>query len=125
MTFPWLPMYDVVFIDRDSIVNEEGKLGSIVIPEFAQDKDGRLAQSSGTVLAVGQGRLLQNGRLAPLIVQPGDRVLYGRFAGQDLEIPVGGTRVKVYTIKEGDIRAVQPANREMYEETIAAMREAP
>lgn len=69
----------------------------IVIPDNAQEKPVR-----GQVIAVGSGRLLDNGTAVPLVVQTGDTVLYGKYAG---------TAVKVndqehIVMKEDDVLAI-------------------
>lgn len=103
----WRPLYDVVWIERDAVVDEDSKRGRVVIPERYADRNGALATCTGTVIAVGPGRMLSDGRMAPLCIKPGDRVAYGRYAGQDLEIEGR----MYFTIKEEDIRAVIPAKR--------------
>jgi chaperonin GroES len=70
--------------------------GGIVLPDTAKEKPQR-----GTVVAVGPGKLLENGKRGELSVQVGDQVIYGKYGGTDIE--VGGEEVKV--LRESDILA--------------------
>ena len=67
---------------------EEVTAGGIVLPDSAQEKPQR-----GTVIAVGAGRLLDNGTRGELSVVIGDEVIYGKFGGADIE--VDGEEVKI------------------------------
>jgi len=60
---------------------EETTAGGIVLPDSAQEKPQR-----GTVLAIGPGKLLDNGNRAELSVGVGDEVIYGKYSGSDIEI---------------------------------------
>jgi len=60
---------------------EETTAGGIVLPDSAQEKPQR-----GTVLAIGPGKLLDNGNRAELSVAVGDEVIYGKYSGSDIEI---------------------------------------
>lgn len=70
--------------------------GGIVLPDAAQEKPQR-----GEVVAVGPGRLLESGERAELSVVVGDKVLYGKYGGTDIE--VDGQEVMV--LRESDILA--------------------
>ncbi len=75
---------------------EEKTQGGIVLPDSAKEKP-----TKGKVVSVGDGKLLDSGERAALLVKKGDQVLYGKYAGT--EITVGG---KDYLIlKENDILA--------------------
>ncbi len=75
---------------------EEKTQGGIVLPDSAKEKP-----TKGKVVSVGEGKLLDSGERAALLVKKGDQVLYGKYAGT--EITVGG---KDYLIlKENDILA--------------------
>lgn len=76
--------------------SEERTAGGIVLPDSAKEKPQR-----GTVLAVGAGKLLDNGKRGELSVQIGDQVIYGKYGGTDIEI--GGEDVKI--LRESDILA--------------------
>ena len=73
------PMHDRVVVRRADQL-EKTKTG-LYVP---QDKDKK--PNRGTVVAVGTGRRLSGGGLAPLTVQKGDSVLFGKFAGTDVQI---------------------------------------
>jgi chaperonin GroES len=75
---------------------EEVTAGGIVLPDSAQEKPQR-----GTVIAVGGGRLLDNGTRGELSVAVGDEVIYGKFGGADIE--VDGEEVKI--LREVEILA--------------------
>ena len=75
---------------------EETTAGGIVLPDSAKEKPQR-----GTVIAVGPGRLLDNGNRGTLSVAVGDVVIYGKYGGSDIE--VDGVDVKV--LRESDILA--------------------
>lgn len=75
---------------------EEVTSGGIVLPDSAQEKPQR-----GNVVAVGPGRLLDNGQRGEVAVEVGDEVIYGKYGGMDIE--VNGEEVKV--LRETDILA--------------------
>lgn len=75
---------------------EEKTAGGIVLPDTAKEKPQR-----GTVLAIGPGKLLDNGKRGELAVAVGDEVIYGKYAGSDIEID--GRDVKI--LRESDILA--------------------
>ncbi len=88
------PLDDRVVIEP--LEAEEKTQGGIVLPDSAKEKP-----TKGKVISVGDGKLLDSGKRAALLVKKGDRVLYGKYAGT--EITVGG---KDYLIlKENDILA--------------------
>ena len=64
-----------------SIVREEMTKSGIVLPETAKEKP-----QEGEVIAVGPGRLLENGTLVPLSIAVGDRVLYAKYAGTEIKL---------------------------------------
>jgi chaperonin GroES len=64
-----------------SIIREEMTKSGIVLPETAKEKP-----QEGEVLAVGPGRMLENGTLVPLSVAVGDRVLYAKYAGTEIKL---------------------------------------
>ncbi len=88
------PLDDRVVIEP--LEAEEKTQGGIVLPDSAKEKP-----TKGKVISVGDGKLLDSGKRAALLVKKGDKVLYGKYAGT--EITVGG---KDYLIlKENDILA--------------------
>ena len=73
------PLYDRILVER---VQEEGRTsGGLFLPETAKEKP-----HEGIVLAVGQGRLADNGEIQPLVVKVGDRVAFGRYAGTEIKV---------------------------------------
>jgi chaperonin GroES len=75
---------------------EEMTAGGIVLPDAAQEKPQR-----GTVLAVGPGKLLDNGQRGELSITVGDEVIYGKYGGTEIEMD--GDEVKI--LRESDILA--------------------
>lgn len=73
------------------------KIGKIIIPENAKEKPVR-----GEVLAVGKGRILADGTRAPMGVKPGDVVMYGKYAGQDVRVDDSDMKI----LKEDDLLGV-------------------
>ena len=73
------PLHDRVLIKR---VEEETKTaGGIVLPGTAAEKPSR-----GNVIAVGQGKLLENGDIRLLDVKAGDQVLFGKYSGSEVKV---------------------------------------
>ncbi len=89
------PLHDRVLVKR---VEEETKsAGGIVLPGSAAEKPSR-----GTVMAIGRGKLLENGDVRPLDVKVGDHVLFGKYSGS--EVKVDGEDLIV--MREDEIMAV-------------------
>ena len=73
------PLHDRVIVKR---VEEEDKTsGGIIIPDAAKEKP-----QQGKVLAVGKGKILESGKVSPLAVKKGNRILFGKYAGQEIKI---------------------------------------
>jgi chaperonin GroES len=73
------PLHDRVLVKR---MNEEEKSkGGIIIPDTAKEKP-----VQGEIIAVGQGRVAEDGKIRPLDVKKGDRVLFGKYAGTEIKI---------------------------------------
>ena len=73
------PLHDRVVVKR---VEEERKTpGGIVIPDNAAEKP-----DQGEVLAVGNGKILEDGKLRPLDVKVGDRILFGKYSGSTVKM---------------------------------------
>ncbi|MCG6861655.1 MAG: co-chaperone GroES [Chromatiaceae bacterium] len=89
------PLHDRVVIRR--MEEERTSSGGIVIPDSATEKP-----IQGEVIAVGNGKLLDNGDVRPLDVKVGDRVLFGKYSGN--EVKVSGEEVVV--MREDDIMGV-------------------
>src|SRR5688572_30423099 len=88
------PLDDRVVVEP--VEAEERTSGGIVLPDSAKEKPQR-----GKVLAVGPGKLLDNGQRGQLSVHVGDEVIYGKYGGTDIEI--NGDDVKI--LRESDILA--------------------
>jgi chaperonin GroES len=73
------PLHDRVVVKR--VEEEEKTSGGIIIPDTAKEKP-----QQGKVLAVGKGRMLEDGKVAPLTVKEGDRILFSKYAGTDIKI---------------------------------------
>ncbi len=73
------PLYDRVVLKR--IEEEEVKKGSIIIPDTAKEKP-----QKAEVIAVGDGKVLDDGKKLPLQVKVGDKVLIGKYAGNEIKI---------------------------------------
>lgn len=73
------PLYDRILVQR--MQEEEKTKGGIIIPETAKEKS-----VEGKVVAVGKGKLNEKGELSPLEVKPGDRVMFGKYAGTEIQI---------------------------------------
>jgi len=63
------------------VEEEEKTKGGIIIPDSAKEKP-----MEGKVIAVGKGKLLEDGKIHPLDVKAGDRVLFGKYAGTEVKI---------------------------------------
>lgn len=73
------PLHDRVLVKR--FLEEERSKGGIIIPDTAKEKP-----IQGEVIAVGQGRINEEGKVQPLDVKKGDRVLFGKYAGTEIKI---------------------------------------
>jgi chaperonin GroES len=73
------PLYDRVLVKR--VESQETTKGGIIIPDTAKEKP-----IEGQVMAVGSGKILENGKVRPLDVKAGDRVLFGKYSGSDVRI---------------------------------------
>jgi chaperonin GroES len=92
------PLHDRVIVKR---VEEERKTASgIVIPDSATEKP-----DQGEVLAIGTGKIMEDGKVRPLALKVGDRVLFGKYSGQ--AVKVDGDELLV--MREEDIMGVVEA----------------
>ncbi len=73
------PLQDRIIVKR--IEEEEKTKGGIIIPDTAKEKP-----MEGKIIAVGKGKILEDGKLQPLDVKVGDRVLFGKYAGTEVKI---------------------------------------
>ena len=73
------PLQDRILVKR--LEGEETTKGGIIIPDTAKEKP-----SEGLVIAVGKGKVLENGQQIPLDVKKNDRILFGKYSGTDITI---------------------------------------
>ncbi len=73
------PLYDRIVVKR--IEEKETKVGGLFIPDSAKEKP-----QEGEVVAVGQGKRNEDGKLIPLDVKAGDRILFGKYSGSDIKV---------------------------------------
>ncbi len=90
------PLHDRVVVRRKE--EEQTSAGGIVLPGSAQEKP-----NQGEVLAVGSGRVLDNGETRAVDVSVGDTVVFGKYAGSDT-IEIDGEELVI--LSESDIKAV-------------------
>ena len=89
------PLHDRVIVRR--LEEERKSPGGIVIPETAKEKP-----IQGEVIAVGHGKILEDGKVRPLDVKVGDKILFGKYSGT--EVKVGNEELLV--MREEDIMGV-------------------
>jgi chaperonin GroES len=89
------PLHDRVLIQR--VAEEQKTKGGIIIPDTAKEKP-----AEGKVVAVGTGRVLEDGKIRALDVKKGDRVLFGKYSGT--EVKVDGEELII--MREDDILCV-------------------
>ena len=73
------PLQDRVIVKR--LEEEEKTKGGIIIPDTAKEKP-----QEGKVIAVGKGKMTDDGKLIPLDVKVGDRILFGKYSGTEIKI---------------------------------------
>ncbi|MBF0261878.1 MAG: co-chaperone GroES [Magnetococcales bacterium] len=79
MTIPFKPLHDRILIKR--VEQQDKTAGGIILPDTAQEKP-----VQGVVLAVGSGAVRDNGKVRPLDVKVGDRILFGKYGGTDVKL---------------------------------------
>ncbi len=89
------PLHDRVIVRR--LEEERKSAGGIVIPDTAKEKP-----IQGEVIAVGTGKILEDGKVRPLDVKVGDKILFGKYSGT--EVKVGDEELLV--MREEDIMGV-------------------
>jgi chaperonin GroES len=93
------PLHDRIVVKR--LESEDRTKGGIIIPDSAKEKP-----IEGRVVAVGNGKLLRDGKLRPLDVAVGDVVLFGKYAGNEVKIDGEG----FVLLREDDLLAItEPA----------------
>jgi Co-chaperonin GroES (HSP10) len=89
------PLHDRVIVRR--LEEEEKSAGGIIIPDTAKEKP-----IQGEVIAVGNGKILENGEVRPLDVKKGDRVIFSKYAGTEIKLD----GVEYLMMREDDILGV-------------------
>jgi chaperonin GroES len=89
------PLHDRLIVER--IEEEEKTAGGIIIPDTAKEKP-----QEGRVIAVGPGKVNEEGEVTPLDVKKGDRVLFSKYAGTEIQLE----GVERLIIREDDVLAV-------------------
>jgi chaperonin GroES len=74
------PLYDRIVVKRIESDTEKSA-GGLFIPDTAKEKP-----QEGEVFAVGKGKRLEDGKITPLDVQPGDRILFGKYSGSEIKL---------------------------------------
>jgi chaperonin GroES len=93
------PLHDRVIVKREA--EERKSPGGIVIPDTASEKP-----TFGKVIAVGQGKALENGKVRALDVKVGDRILFGKFTGTEVKV----NNEELVVMREEDVMAVVEKN---------------
>jgi chaperonin GroES len=73
------PLQDRILVKR--IEEEEKTKGGIIIPDAAKEKP-----QEGMVIAVGDGKVMENGQKVPLTVKVGDKILFGKYSGSEIKV---------------------------------------
>jgi chaperonin GroES len=89
------PLHDRILVKRED--ESEEKHGSIIIPDTAKEKPQR-----GKVVAVGNGKVTEDGKRVPLDVKSGDRILFGKYSGS--EVKIDGDEYLI--LREEDVLAI-------------------
>jgi len=91
------PLHDRVVVRRQE--EEQTSPGGIVLPDSATEKPDR-----GEIIAIGKGKVLENGDVRPLDVSVGDKVLFGKYSSSRTEVKIDG--IDYLVMREDDIMAV-------------------
>ncbi len=89
------PLHDRVVIRR--IEEQDQKIGGLYIPDTAKEKP-----QQGEVVAVGEGRILEDGQRQPLDLKIGDRVLFGKYSGTEIKLD----EEELLILRESDVLGV-------------------
>lgn len=89
------PLHDRIIVER--LTEDEKTAGGIIIPDSAKEKP-----QKGKVLAVGKGKVAEDGTIRPLDLKAGDVVLFGKYAGTEVKIDSNDRLI----MREDDVLAV-------------------
>ncbi len=103
------PLHDRILVRR--IEEAETTRGGIIIPDTAKDKP-----QEGEVIAVGKGKINEEGKVRPLDVKEGDRVLFGKYAGTDIKLD--GEELTI--MREEEVLGILTGAREEKKEKVGA-----
>ncbi|HLH10074.1 MAG TPA: co-chaperone GroES [Terriglobales bacterium] len=103
------PLHDRILVRR--IEQEETTRGGIVIPDTAKDKP-----QEGEVIAIGKGKINEEGKVRPLDVKEGDRILFAKYAGS--EIKLDGEEFLI--MREDEVLGILAGVRKKKEELVGA-----
>jgi chaperonin GroES len=92
------PLYDRIVVKR--IEEQETTRNGIVIPDSAKEKP-----QEGEVMAIGKGKRLEDGQMVALDVKVGDRILFGKYSGNEIKLE----GVEYITMREDDVLGVLDA----------------
>jgi len=90
------PLNDRIVVK--AVTPEEKTTGGIILPDSAQEKP-----TEAEVVAVGPGKVLENGKVVPLEIKPGDRIIYAKYGGT--EIKIGSEEYVI--LRQDDVLAVR------------------
>lgn len=90
------PLNDRIVVK--AVTPEEKTTGGIILPDSAQEKP-----TEAEVVAVGPGKVLENGKVVPLEIKPGDRIIYAKYGGT--EIKLGSEEYVI--LRQDDVLAVR------------------
>ena len=93
------PLHDRLIVQR--VDEGEQQIGGIIIPDSAREKP-----QQGKVLAVGDGKVTEEGKRIPLDVRPGNLILFGKYSGQDIKLD----GAEYLIVKEDEVLAVIEAD---------------
>src|SRR2546423_3317755 len=107
MATKFTPLHDRILIRR--VEEAETSRGGIIIPDTAKDKP-----QEGEVISVGKGKANDEGKIFPMAVKAGDRILFGKYAGTEIKIDgedfVIMREEEVLGILEGQAKSVKKAS---------------
>jgi len=75
------PLYDRLVVKRIETDGDEKTASGLIIPDSAKEKP-----QEGEVVATGKGKRLEDGKVVPLDVQTGDRILFGKYSGSEIKL---------------------------------------
>ena len=89
------PLHDRILVER--LEEQEVKKGGIIIPDSAKEKP-----QEGKVIAVGNGKVNDDGKKVPLDVKTGDKILFGKYSGSEVTLD----DVEYLTLREEDVLCI-------------------